>query len=94
MGHSVTQIMLMNMFGVPLVGADVCGFVSLSFSELCARWHVVGAFYPFSRNSKMIDTPSELPWSYPDTYEPGVSYLQIMRDAIYQKYSMVRYYYT
>lgn len=64
MGHSVTGVMLMNMFGIPLAGADICGFVSISFAELCARWHVVGAFYPFSRNHKMIDTPAELPWTY------------------------------
>jgi len=44
MGHSVTGVMLMNMFGIPFAGADICGFIGMSGAELCARWHVVGAF--------------------------------------------------
>lgn len=94
MGYSVTGVMLMNMFGIPLAGSDICGFVGLSFAELCTRWHIVGAFQPFSRNHKMIYTPAELPWTYQGDYEPGISYMSIMRKAVFQKYSMIRYYYS
>jgi alpha-glucosidase len=47
---SVSGIMQMNMFGIPLVGADICGFLGNTNENLCTKWHFVGAFYPFSRN--------------------------------------------
>jgi alpha-glucosidase (family GH31 glycosyl hydrolase) len=56
MGLSVSGIMLMNMFGIPVVGADICGFMGDTNPELCARWHIVGSFYPFSRNHNAIDS--------------------------------------
>jgi alpha-glucosidase (family GH31 glycosyl hydrolase) len=50
MGFSVTGVMAHNVIGIPLAGSDICGFLGDTNSELCARWHMVGAFYPFSRN--------------------------------------------
>ena len=55
MGYSVTGIMMHNIIGIPLAGSDICGFLGDTTPELCARWHTVGAFYPFSRNHNAIN---------------------------------------
>jgi alpha-glucosidase (family GH31 glycosyl hydrolase) len=53
--YSISGIMNFNMFGIPHVGADVCGTAAnpeLSDDEnkeLCGRWFQLATFYPFAR---------------------------------------------
>lgn len=96
MAYSVSGIMLMNMFGITLSGSDICGFIGNTTDELCTKWHVVGSFYPFSRNhNNWGQTPQE-PYLYKGKTigEDKKDILGIMRDSIKRKYSLIRYYYT
>lgn len=66
MGRSVTGIYQHNIMGVPLVGADICGFTGDTTPELCARWYTLGAFYSWSRNHKVIDHIPQEPYLFAD----------------------------
>lgn len=53
MRHSISGIMNFNMFGIPLVGPDTCGFFGeAGQDELCARWVQLATFFPFARQHR------------------------------------------
>jgi lysosomal alpha-glucosidase len=88
MYYSIPGMLAYNMFGVPFVGADICGFSGNSNAELCARWMQLGSFYPFSRNHNEIGTISQEPYAFNDTVTA------ISRAALENRYSLLPYYYT
>ena len=85
---SIPAIINMNMFGVPMVGADICGFNGDSNPELCIRWSQLGAFYPFSRNHNTIFAIPQEPTAW---YTPVTA---IIKSALLQRYRLFFYLYA
>uniref|UniRef100_A0A8C1UIE8 alpha-glucosidase n=1 Tax=Cyprinus carpio TaxID=7962 RepID=A0A8C1UIE8_CYPCA len=79
-----------NLFGVPYIGADICGFFDDSPEELCRRWMQVGAFYPFSRNHNAQGYKDQDPASY------GADSLLVKTSKHYLniRYTLLPYLYT
>lgn len=52
MKYSIAGVMNFNMFGIPMVGPDTCGFFPVNGvdgDEVCGRWIQLATFFPFAR---------------------------------------------
>ncbi|KAF2361392.1 Glycoside hydrolase family 31, partial [Trinorchestia longiramus] len=87
MAMSVVGMIEFNMFGIPNVGADICGFFNEPDVEMCARWMELGAFYPFSRNHNAEGTIDQDP-----AYDPTVA--AISKDVLELRYKYLPYLYS
>ena len=77
-----------NTFGIPYVGADICGFNEEAEEEMCQRWQELGAFYPFSRNHNVQGAKDQ----DPGVWGPAVA--ESTRKALLVRYTMLPYLYT
>jgi len=87
MRQSIAGVLTMGVLGVPLVGADVCGFSGNTTEELCARWMALGSFYPFVRNHNAF---GQLPQ---EAYR-WASVAAISRKTLGARYALLSYLYT
>ncbi|XP_076451187.1 lysosomal alpha-glucosidase-like isoform X2 [Babylonia areolata] len=86
--YSIPDILNANMFGIPLTGADTCGFGGNTTRELCIRWMQLAAFYPFMRNHNSLHMKPQDPATFDAV---AVDY---MRTALETRYSLLPFMYT
>ena len=96
MKDSVNAIFHFNAFGVPITGADICGYYGHADLDLCTRWHTLGAFYPLSRNHNAKNERHQEPYVFNETIseDKETTYSDVIRTALNLKYSRARYYFT
>ncbi|KAF6264757.1 glycosyl hydrolases family 31-domain-containing protein, partial [Scenedesmus sp. NREL 46B-D3] len=85
--QSVHSLLASSMWGMPLAGSDICGFLGNSTEELCARWMSAGAFYTFSRNHNSLYSSPQEPYLWP-------SVAAAARKALAMKYRLLPHLYS
>ncbi|XP_053566084.1 maltase-glucoamylase [Bombina bombina] len=85
---SIIGMMEFSLFGISYTGADICGFFQDTTYELCARWMLLGAFYPYARNHNGIGWRRQDPVGFDEAFE------KLSRDVLNIRYKLLPYLYT
>ncbi|XP_055340318.1 maltase-glucoamylase-like [Paramacrobiotus metropolitanus] len=85
--YSIVGMLEFNIFGIPYIGADICGFFNEPSEELCARWQQVGAFYPYARNHNGNHYKDQDPAQWPLVAD-------VTKKALAIRYRLLPYLYT
>uniref|UniRef100_A0A1B6EMJ2 P-type domain-containing protein n=2 Tax=Cuerna arida TaxID=1464854 RepID=A0A1B6EMJ2_9HEMI len=88
MAHSISDILSFSLFGIPMAGADICGYHGNTTAPLCQRWSQLGAFYPFSRNHNSNKSLDQDPKALGDLV------VESARSALLVRYTLLPYLYT
>jgi alpha-glucosidase len=83
--HQMIQgVLQFQLFQIPMVGADTCGFNGNTDEELCNRWMQAAAFTPFFRNHNTKTALSQEPFRWD-------SVAAASRTAIAARYQLLPY---
>ena len=85
--RSVTGVLESGLYGNPLPGADVCGFLFDAAPELCARWISAGSFHPFVRDHSDLMAANQELYRWAETSRAA-------RRALGARYRLLPYLYT
>ncbi|XP_038077866.1 sucrase-isomaltase, intestinal-like [Patiria miniata] len=88
MHKSIIGMLEFNLFGIPYIGADICGFFQNTTIGMCRRWMQLGAFYPFSRNHNGLNNIPQDPAAF------GEQFANDTRDVLLIRYTLLPYLYT
>lgn len=84
MHYNIQGVLQFQLFQIPMVGADTCGFLDDTTEELCNRWMQLSAFMPFYRNHNTLGALSQEPYRWE-------SVANASRTAIAIRYSLLPY---
>lgn len=85
---SISSNFMFNLWGIQMVGSDICGFGGNATDEICARWFQLGSLYPFARNHNDIQAHDQEPYALGDlTLQSSINNIRL-------RYSLLKFYYT
>ncbi|UJR29922.1 hypothetical protein I4U23_017469 [Adineta vaga] len=86
--YNIIGMLEFNLFGIPYIGADICGFLENRTEQMCQRWMQLGAFNPFFRNHNGLRFADQDPGSF------SSSVVDSNRRVVETRYTLLPYLYT